>query len=94
MTSILYTLEVLITSSICGANVEITLPSLSSIRVTNKGATRIPLLAKAVYALTISPTEISQGPRQSETTGSMALLRTPKLWISRTNSYGFSLPIR
>ena len=63
-------------------------------RVTNNGATRIPLLAKAVYALTISPTEISQGPRQSETTGSIALLRTPKLWIKRTRLYGFSLPIK
>ena len=57
--------------------VEMTLPSLSSMRVTNNGATRIPLLAKAVYALTISPTEISQGPRQSETTGSICLFCTP-----------------
>ena len=81
------------TSSISGEKVASTLPSLSSIRVTNIGATRIPLLGNAVYALTISPTDISQGPRQRAIEGTISRLRTPKLCNNRFNSYGFNLLI-
>ena len=85
ITNILYALDSLITSSIWGVKLASTFPSLSSIRVTNNGAVRIPLLANAVYALTISPTDISQGPRLNDTTGSICLFSTPNEWIRRTN---------
>ena len=78
MTSILYALDSLITSSTCGVKVAMTLPSLSSMRETKSGAVRIPRLANAVYALTISPTEISHGPRHKDTVGCMSLFKTPK----------------
>ena len=37
----------------------------------------MPRLAKAVYELTISATEISQGPRHSDMEGWMSRLSTP-----------------
>ena len=53
----------------------------------------MPRLGKAVYALTISPTDTSHGPKHKAMEGTISLLRTPKLCNNRFNSYGLSLLI-
>ena len=70
-----------------GMKLAMTLPCLSSMRVTKMGSVCTPSLAKVEKALTSSKTFDSEEPRQRAGTGSIKL-RMPMLWIKSATAAG------